>query len=277
MGKNKNLTRKEAFGALIGGIIAIIIFAYFQSRPTTPKLSDKDLFLNFYQEVLQKTKPIDEAYRPFGKALERGELVRAAQVGVKIKDDLVKHYSRFNVKAPDLQNDKAEKEMKEGLEFINIAYMHKINILEEYLEFAKNPSTIIAKTAEMQNSGELYQQRLLQGMARIIGAGSELSIDQKDFTEKKESKGLPGEWIVIKVDEKEKMVHALSVPDNPLVISRDNIEPTLKKAYAAVKKHYPNYSKFKIWFVKTEHAKLTDALGILEEDSGKIKVHISIK
>lgn len=176
MGEDKNLTRKEVFLYLAFGIIGIVIFAYFTSKPTTQKLSDKQLFLNFYQEILQKSKPIDDVYRPFGKALERGEFIRAAQVGVKIKDDLIKHYSRFNVRVPDLQNDKAEKEMAEGLEFINVAYMHKINILEEYLEFTKNPSTIIAKTAEMQNSGELYQQRLLQGMARIIGAGSEIGI-----------------------------------------------------------------------------------------------------
>lgn len=181
MGEGKNLTKKEVFLYFFVGIIGITILAC--SVPSTPKLSDKELLLNFYREILQKADPVDQAYRPFGEAMGKSKWIEAtvaAQKALPIIDTYGREISYINV--PDLQNDTVEKELEDAKKLIVSAYAHKLNIISQYLEFAKDPSSLIYRAAEIKNSGENSQSQVMMGILKIIGAGAELGLKPKEIT-----------------------------------------------------------------------------------------------
>ena len=185
MGDRKNLTKKEVIIYLFVGVIGIIISAYIISGPSTPKLSDKELLLTFYREILQEADPIDQAYKPFGEAMGKSKWVEAtvaAQKALPIIDAQGREISY--IKVPDLQNDTVEKELEEAKKLIVSAYAHKLNIVSQYLEFTKEPSSLLYRAAEIKNSGESSQSQAMMGILKIIGAGYKLGLKPGEITGK---------------------------------------------------------------------------------------------
>ncbi|MDP2167940.1 MAG: hypothetical protein Q8J64_06390 [Thermodesulfovibrionales bacterium] len=149
---------------------------------STPKPSDRELFLSFYRDVLQKSAAIDETYRPFGEAMEKKDMFEATVAGKRIKTQLDTHWYEFaKLTVPTLNNEKAKKALKDGKELLDAGYYNKIGVVASYLEFTKEPSSLLLKAAEMKDNAEKYQARLIMGLASIMGAGSELGIKPEEL------------------------------------------------------------------------------------------------
>ncbi|MBI5205085.1 MAG: hypothetical protein HZA11_09225 [Nitrospirae bacterium] len=260
MGEGKNLIKKEVFLFLSIVIIGIMIFAC--SAPSNPKLSDKELLVNFYREILQKADVADKAYKPFGEAMGKSkwmEATIAAQKALPIIDTQGREI--LYIKVPAFQNDTVEKELNEAKNLIVSAYAHKVNIISQYLEFTKEPSSLIYRAAEIKNSGESSQSQAMMGIFKIIGAGSELGLKPGEIMGEI-TKALPGEYVAKKIDDKIGIVYGYSIVKT--TIKKENVEPTLQNALTAAKRLYPNYFRFKIWLIKDEFAKIDKAYGCLD-------------
>lgn len=178
----KKSIKKEVF--LCFSIIIIGVFVYACSAPSTPKLPDKELFLNFYKEVMSACAPLDNTYRPFADAMGKNRWMEAAQIAKRIKEPMHDGWYNFTlIKVPDLQNVEAKNKLQEGKEALDTSYYHKNKIIEKYLELIKNPDGIIDTGSDIMNSSERVQAAMTNGILSIFSVSIKLGITSEEMTQ----------------------------------------------------------------------------------------------
>lgn len=149
----------------IAGTVLILIGIAILFGNNNNKLSDEELFAVFYSDLLEKTKDFDDAAKPFFTSLENRDFVSATQIAKNIKTVLYeKKLAIERIKLPKFKDKELSKQVSKALEYINYAYMYKISVIESYLDFAKDPSQLIIKSAEMKNNAEKASSYLFQGV-----------------------------------------------------------------------------------------------------------------
>jgi len=157
------LKHKSKFRIIGTALILIGIAMLFGGKDN--KLSDEELFKAFYSDLLEKTKDFDNTANPFFISLQNGDLVSAAQIAKNVKNVLYeKKLAIEKIKTPKFKDKELSKQVSKALEYINDAYMYKISVIESYLDFAKDPSQLIIKSAELKNNAEKASQYLAQGV-----------------------------------------------------------------------------------------------------------------
>lgn len=171
-------------GGFIGIIVLLCIYAVlFMPDPAKPVLSDRDLYLTYYSNLMAKASTADQIYNPFAEALEKQDVLGATQLALKIKNPINNAWSQIeNSKPPILKNEAASKKLIEAHEAISGAYMYKSSIVSDFIDLAESQS--IKKLAEMTNKAESIQTLTLGGTVRLVEAGTMIGINLDEISKR---------------------------------------------------------------------------------------------
>ncbi|NTU41500.1 MAG: hypothetical protein HGA78_00290 [Nitrospirales bacterium] len=168
-------SRNIAIG-LVGAVVFIIV-AYL-SVTGGFETGDKKLYKDFFDDIVKKTKIIDKSYQPFGDAVDKQQWVDAVKIAKSTLTAISKNLSDLEVsKVPDMKDKAVEKELRDAKAMLDEAYMNKINVISNFLAFAKDPSTLKEKDAEIQKNIAGFKQGYVDGMAKLVLAGQTLGFD----------------------------------------------------------------------------------------------------
>lgn len=176
----ERMERHKSKMRVFGGaacLIGVLVIAF----GGTPSKPDKELYLTFYKEAMQRATELDGLYGPFNRALTRNDLIDAVSVATSIKERAEIMWSKLHgMDAPSLQDKEAEKTMKEGHEYLSSAYFAKNEALEAVIEYAKQPSAFTI--ANIKNKTNKIQGLTLMGVASFVTAGSKLGLKDGELT-----------------------------------------------------------------------------------------------
>lgn len=170
-------SRNVAIG-LIGAVAFIIIAFLFVSREG----GDKGLFKNFYGDIMKKTKSIDDTFKPFSDAMDQQKWVEAVKIGKASLPAVSKGVSDLEgMKVPDLKDDKVGKDLQEAKKLITEAYRNKVNIINNYLDFARDPKTAAEKELAIKDNIEGFKKTYFEGMEKLLSVGQALKVSPEEL------------------------------------------------------------------------------------------------
>lgn len=163
------------------GLLIVIVFV----EPVFIKsdLTDKELFLVFYVDLMKQTKAIDDKFEPFAKALKKGNVIIATKIAIDIQDDIRYKWSNMSgIKVPNLLTHRdAQKDINDAKDMISSAYFAKYETIEHLIEFSKQPS--IYSAAVLKKDSEKYEARTLLGTINLLTAANKLGIKDSELKE----------------------------------------------------------------------------------------------
>jgi hypothetical protein len=164
-------------------IITIILSSSLLAACSSQKepKPDKELYLEFYKNVMNRISAMDHRYQPFIKAVESHNILDAVVKAVEIKDPMGQLWLDFsNIKPPQLKDEKAFKELEEAKKLLDYAYLSRNEAMSNYIEYSKNPSIYVF--ASVKKNTEDFQQQMYLGLARLISAGYMLGLKGDEIT-----------------------------------------------------------------------------------------------
>ena len=171
---------------IAGVILVLISIGLFVGTETKPKKSDAELFQEFYAEILQKTREFDNLLVPFKEALSKSDLIGAVQIAKNIEPEASQLWLKISsTKVPDFQNKKVKEQVEKGLEYLVSGYRYKKEILEKYIDIAKNPSQLIYKLAEIKDATDKADNLLILAVAEFETVRAQLEISNQTQKERK--------------------------------------------------------------------------------------------
>lgn len=180
LAKIKNLSLSYKLG--LGFIALCAIFAVFSLFIPYKQKADRTLFLEYYRQTIHLASQCDSAYRPFAVALGNREWSEATRIATMIRDPLAQQWMTLSdLGVPHLQDKNVVKLMEKADAAIVNAYYHKLKIVDAYMDFSQNPTSLFAAAEEMEKSGEKAQQEAITGMILLSSAGLALGIQPEDI------------------------------------------------------------------------------------------------
>lgn len=159
-------------------IFMICIISYIGY--STPPKSDKELYLDFYKNIMAKVKTFDEGYKPFIDAAAANNTMTAIGIASEIDQPIRQLWADIDrVSVPELKDQNALKELTNAKKLISYAYLSKCEGISAYLEYYKNPSTY--SLAIVGKKAKDAQSQLFIGMGSLITAGIQLGLKPDDI------------------------------------------------------------------------------------------------
>jgi hypothetical protein len=177
------VTREQIIGVIVGVIVVGMFMAIITGCSKTQK-SDKELFIEFYESVLDNAAKVDALYAPFGLASKSGDILKMVTAAVDAQEKMLKATDDLvSIKVPDLRNDKVQEELKTAMKYIESAYSKKYNIIKSVVEYSKNPS--LYSVAKAQSNAENLQSHMAMGIIAFTYAGMELGLTEQEMKERR--------------------------------------------------------------------------------------------
>ncbi len=170
-------SRNVAIG-LVGAVVFIIIAFLLVSRGG----GDKGQFTEFYGAVMKKARTMDDTFKPFSDAMDQKRWVDAVKIAKDAQPKVSKDVSELeNIKVPDLKDDKAENELKAAKTFIIEAYRNKVSIINNYLDFARDPKTAVEKEEAIKGNIEGFKKAYVEGVGKLMAVGQALKVTPEEL------------------------------------------------------------------------------------------------
>lgn len=154
-----------------------------EAPSSLPSNNDEKLFMDFYTTIMAKMTLVDNTCRPFMDALHNKDLVGAAAVAKRIKDQINRQRNEISeLDVPDLSNSSAQIELKEARDMMASSCLYQFDMLYTFLDFVNNSSSAIASVATIKDDNDKSQGRLLSGIAKLFSAADKLGIPSTALT-----------------------------------------------------------------------------------------------
>lgn len=161
-------------------VILGIIFSFFGPDPTKPVKSDKELFSDYYSQLISNTNVADAAFVPFKEQLQKGDIVGATQIALNIKSTMNSKWSDINsMSLPKFKDKILNEKLMKAHESISNAYMYRSSSVTEFISFAESQN--LKKIAELKNTAEAAQMHTVNGMSNLFDVATAVgySFDNK--------------------------------------------------------------------------------------------------
>lgn len=183
VGRFDELFRSLGWLGVIVYSVVIVVTVMSLFNIGSPKHSDRELFMTFHSAIMEKAKNIDATYKPFGDAMGNKDVVEAVRIAQNINGNLTSDFQTMrDIEVPNLSNDEAEQTLKDAREALVLAYSNKIGIVENTLNYAKEPS--VYTLAKIQNNGAAFQKGSILGIAQLFEAAAKLGIKPEELNRK---------------------------------------------------------------------------------------------
>lgn len=170
---------KKAAIIIIAGFLTLVVVPIDKVEPKP----DSEIYQTFYSEIMTRTAAVDALYRPFGDALGKSDIFGATKEALRVKQEIQFKWTDISsMEVPELKNKEAHKTLIEAKNAISRAYMHKVEIVENFLEFAESQN--MTKLAEVTNSAENIAPLMLVGLAHLTSAGDMVGVKAADLVKK---------------------------------------------------------------------------------------------
>lgn len=179
-------------GIMRKAIVVILFLLYFTSSAlaTGSNPSDKQAFMDFYNEIYNATKYINEIYAPFVHAMKNRQPNEMAKIALSIKTKTHKGWVQINlIPIPSLGNNSARQKVTVGKKAISNAYRELTNDMED--RFKANDAEFNRKQAEgfieyqdkeATAAGKSFHwKQALEGFSSLNDAAIELGINPKNL------------------------------------------------------------------------------------------------
>lgn len=147
--------------------VSFIVLCISVSMDNKPVKSDKELFSDYYSQLISNTNIADAAFVPFKEQLEKGDIVGATQIALNIKTTMNSKWSDISsMSLPKLQSKDVNEKLIKAHESISNAYMYRSSAVTEFISFTESQN--IKKMAELKNTAEAAQMHTVNGMSNLF-------------------------------------------------------------------------------------------------------------
>ncbi|HPL62964.1 MAG TPA: hypothetical protein PK587_04270 [Syntrophales bacterium] len=177
----RHLFPRRVVLSLLSG--AFLIFCVSCSEPKKP---DAELYQDFYNDIIARTTSFDQKYAPFIKSVTTNNEIEAIGIASEIDKDLLQLWGKIErTGVPVLDNKEASSELQRAKDYLSAAYLNKLEVLDEYLKYSKNPS--LFSMATIKRKADKTQAQLLLGLASLLSSGAKLGLTPDEITGGKKS------------------------------------------------------------------------------------------
>jgi hypothetical protein len=175
--------RRQLF--IVGLTVLAFLLSSCGNAGYDPKLSDKELFLQYYQGYMLRLKEFDDLYTPLANASKRS-LVSAVVVAKNIDYELGQRWLRIEeIKAPPLANQAARKRLDTARSLMCSVAYHQVMVKDALLKYAKDPS--LDNLATMRSHSDDAQINMRLGAGELMAVIDLLGITKAELATKKVS------------------------------------------------------------------------------------------
>ncbi len=160
------------------GLIAI--FCVLPACEYGPPKADKELFLNFYKDIIERMDTFDQQYEPFSRALKSGNILKVIATASEIEKDVSQCWSRIQeLDVPPLKNEAARGELKRAKDLVSSSYYNRDQTLLNVMEYSKTPS--LYSLAKLRTDAEKSQAQFFLGVATLATVANRLNVTTDDM------------------------------------------------------------------------------------------------
>lgn len=150
------------------------------TAPAVVAKPDRELVLDFYQELRAKSDRADSMYKPFALSLQQGDLLGATQLALRLDAPFRELWGEMSrMKAPELHNKAAETKLAKAKDAFANCYLCKSTILSDVIKYSENPN--MKKVAEIGNTASDSQTLMIRGVANLAEAGEMVGVKIEEF------------------------------------------------------------------------------------------------
>jgi hypothetical protein len=173
-----SICKKFSIAFFVFALVATLIYVGCSSdkpQQQAPPKSDKELYFEFYNNVLAQIKTINETFVPFDRACAENDVIKAIGVAADIESTINSLSLKLDgTKPPTLNNKEAEKELAKAADLVSASFLNKNQALSRFIEYSKNPAPYtMAEAIKLMKRSE---SQLFLGLGGIMTTGGTLGL-----------------------------------------------------------------------------------------------------
>ena len=177
----KNNTIQNIFLLLVG-IISIFIIGYCSMDSPKEKIvkSDRELYLDFYNDLIGKITTFENKYSLFIKAASYGKYIDAINIATDIEPEINQMQNKIGeIKIPEFKDEKARSELREARQLLKNCYLNQWSIIYHFIEYSKSPSPY--NLAQIKKEVSMSRAQHDVGMVKLVATGLSLGVKAEEL------------------------------------------------------------------------------------------------